>query len=107
MIRRLLPVVLVALTAAYAVFHAHSYRVSLFSPTGLPERVQACGRSFLDSGTVAIRDDPALRDVGTFAPPLHERMEMLGRPDRIACGMEVLVGPDDQHLTAFTLQGGP
>jgi hypothetical protein len=33
-------------------------------------------------------------------------MEVLGRPTESVCGMEVFVG-DDDHLTGYTLMGGP
>ena len=102
--------------AAYSLVHAQLYRVSLFSPEALPERVQVCGRHFAAAGDTVVttrhKVDAAapgrepLTQVGTFDPPLHRRMEVLGRPTESVCGMEVFVG-DDDHLTGYTLMGGP
>jgi hypothetical protein len=114
----LLSIVLgVLAVTGYSVVHTHLYRVSLFSPDGLPERVPACGRHFAASSAAVVtatRQDvdaaspgrEAVRQVGTFAPPFHRRMEVLGRPDEPACGTEVFVG-DDGHLARYGLMGGP
>ncbi len=110
--------VLVVLVGAYSVVHEHLYRVSLFSPAALPEKVQVCGRQFAMSGNgnailttrhdvdAAAPDREPLRRLGTFAPPLHHRMDILGRPDESVCGMEVFVG-DDDRLAEYGLMGGP
>jgi hypothetical protein len=44
--------------------------------------------------------------VGTFDPPLHRSMEVLGRPDKSVCGIVVFVGDDDQ-LAEYSLTDGP
>ena len=108
--------VLVVLVGAYSVVHEHLYRVSLFSPAALPEKVQVCGRQFAMSGTTTLTtrrdvdaaapDREPLRRLGTFAPPLYHRMDILGRPDEPVCGMGVLVG-DDDRLTEYVVMGGP
>lgn len=108
--------VLVVLVSGYGVVHAHLYRVSLLSPAALPARVQVCGRHFAISRNAASRtrhdidaaapDREPLRRLETFAPPLHRRMDILGRPDESVCGMEVFVG-DDDHLAEYVLMGGP
>jgi hypothetical protein len=108
--------VLVVLVGAYSVVHEHLYRVSLFSPAALPEKVRVCGRQFAISriatfttrhdADAAAPDREPLHRIGTFAPPLHHRMDILGRPDEPVCGMGVFVG-DDDRLTEYVVMGGP
>jgi hypothetical protein len=108
--------VLVVLASGYGVVHAHLYRVSLLSPAAVPEKVEICGRQFAISRNTAFTtrrdvdaaapDREPLRRLGTFAPPLHHRMDILGRPGESACGMEVFVG-DDDRLAEYVLMGGP
>ena len=106
-----------AVLGGSALVYRHLYRMPLFDPAAVPERVVACGRNFRldDSSVVTDRYGAQSREPGrapltqvdVVTAPWHRPMLVFGRPQEPPCGGEVFFFTDPDNIKFYTLQGGP